>query len=78
MQGLVEGLAFLLYVWEISGSNLDQDTGYCDWGSSYFFLVPPGNFWDGDTIATFRIFSNLLFINLIIRRHVVWATWQCL
>jgi hypothetical protein len=26
---------------EVTGSNLDRDTYYTDWGISWLFLVPP-------------------------------------
>jgi hypothetical protein len=43
---MVEWLALLLYIQEVLGSNLFSETGYPDWGFSWFSSVPPDKFRD--------------------------------
>jgi hypothetical protein len=39
---VVEWLAFLFRIREVLGSNIGLETGYPDWGFSWFSSVPPG------------------------------------
>jgi hypothetical protein len=41
---VVKWLTLLLRTLVVWGSNLCPDTGYSDWGVSWFFSVPPGKF----------------------------------
>jgi hypothetical protein len=40
---VVKWLTLLLHNQEVPGSNIGSETGYPDWGISWFFSVPPGN-----------------------------------
>jgi hypothetical protein len=43
---MVQCLALLLCIWEVSGSCLGLETGYADWDFSWFSIFPPGKCWD--------------------------------
>jgi hypothetical protein len=34
------------YIWLVTGSNLEQDTGYSEWSFLWFSSVNPGKFRD--------------------------------
>jgi hypothetical protein len=60
-------LALLLRIQEDPGSNHGPETGYPDWGVSWFSSFPPWKFWDsGPTWIRPRQFPSIsrsLFIN---------------
>jgi hypothetical protein len=51
-------------IWEVSGSNLDRNTGYIDADTSWVSLVPPGKRLDSTsnwaTVFSHQILSNVL------------------
>jgi hypothetical protein len=67
----------LLRTREVPGSNLGLETGYPDWGFSWFSSVPPGNrrvsiALNWTTIAFFRMHSNSSFTYyLFIRLYIM-------
>jgi hypothetical protein len=58
---VVELLTLLLRILEFPGSNLGLDTGYPDWGVSWFSPVPPGNCRDN----TLKLVHNRFLRNLL-------------
>jgi hypothetical protein len=73
---VVEWLTLLLHIWEVLGSNVE--TGYPDWGFSWFYSVPPGKF-QGSTLKLGHDHSLQLPLQFIIHlsfdaTYIAWVT----
>jgi hypothetical protein len=76
---MLEWLTFLLHILEVPGSNLSQETGYPDWGFSWFSSVLPGNCRDSTLNQARTAFFHILSIwsftyHPFIRCYIIWVT----
>jgi hypothetical protein len=73
---VVKRLTVLLSIREDLGLNLSPETGYPDWGVSWFSSVLPGKFRQSTfKLGHDRLLSNSLFTyRPFIRRYIVWIT----
>jgi hypothetical protein len=59
----------------VHSSNLDQDTGYSEWGFRGFPHSLRADPLNQAANTSFHVLSNSLFvIHTIIRRYIIWAT----
>jgi hypothetical protein len=76
---VVEWLAHLLRIQEVSRSNLGPETGYPDWGLSWSSSIPLGNCWDSAwKLGHDRFLPNpvqfITHLSPFIRRYTIWVT----
>jgi hypothetical protein len=63
---VAEWLTLLLRIREVSVSNLGSETGYPDWGLSWYFSVSPGEFRNSTIQLGYDRFLPNLFQSLIL------------
>jgi hypothetical protein len=80
------GLEVMLqtYIQEVVGSDLGWDTSYCDWGSSWLFLVPQGRFWNTTSTGLWPLSPKSFLIHhlftylfiILTNRHYIVSIWK--
>jgi hypothetical protein len=77
---VVEWLTLLLCIQEVPGSNLNPETGYPDWGFSWFSSIPTGECQDsalklGHDCFLLNPFQFIIHLSqYFMQYYIVWVT----
>jgi hypothetical protein len=71
-----KGIATLLLIQEVSGSDLGPKTDWCNWGFPCFFSVPPGKLDYGFYFQQLPL--SVGFTNYSVSYDDVWRYWELL